>query len=177
MKIGFACTMSPMRLPLRSTVLLALALSIATIGTPARAEKLNGFYSGSGGIAQEVHRVLIIEFAADGTAILQQKWHDKDPQTWHAHWKQDKKTVTITYDPSRDSGDSKDSQLPAPLVFSLKHGTLTATSWDSTTLGPLGPPKLTTFGGNVPQVTSVASCQALNSIDPTQNCITWDSRR
>ena len=174
MKIGFACTMSPMRLPLRSTALLALALSIAAVTTPASAEKLNGFYSGSGGIAQEVHRVLIIEFAADGTAILQQKWHEKDPQTWHGHWKRDKKTVTITYEQSRDA---KDSQLPTPLVFTLKHGTLTATSWDATTLGPLGPPKLTTFGGSVPQVTSVASCQALNTMDPTQNCITWDSRR
>jgi len=172
MKIGVTCTMSPMRSPLQLTALLAFTLSFAAAATPAHAaEKLNGFYSGSGGISAEVHRVLIIEFAADGTAILQQKWHDKDPQTWHAHWKQDKKLVTLTYDPA------KNSPTPDPLVFNFKHGTLTASSWDSTTLGPLGPPKLTTFGGNVPQVTSVASCQALNTTDPTQNCITWDSRR
>lgn len=163
--------MSPMRSPLQPTALLALALSFAAAVPSAHAEKLRGFYSGSGGISADVHRVLIIEFAADGTAILQQKWHEKAPQTWHAHWKQDKKLVTLTYDPA------KDTPTPDPLVFNFNHGTLTATSWDSTTLGPLGPPKLTTFGGNVPQVTSVASCQALNTTDPTQNCITWDSRR
>jgi hypothetical protein len=33
------------------------------------AEKLNGFYSGSGGISADVHRVLLIKFAADGSAI------------------------------------------------------------------------------------------------------------
>jgi hypothetical protein len=172
MKIGVPCTMSFMRFPLQFTALLALTLSFAAAATPAdAAEKLKGFYSGSGGISAEVHRVLIIEFAADGTAILQQKWHGKDPQTWHAHWKQDKKLITLTYDAA------KESPTPDPLVFNFQHGTLTATTWDSTTLGPLGPPKLTTFGGNVPQVTSVASCQALNTTDPTQNCITWDSRR
>jgi len=161
-----------MRLPLQLTALLALTLSFAAAVTPAHAaEKLKGFYSGSGGIAQEVHRVLIIEFAADGTAILQQKWHDKAPQTWHAHWKQDKKLITLTYDPA------KDGPTPDSLVFNFKHGTLTATSWDSTTLGPLGPPNLTPFGGKNAQVTSVATCQALNTTDPTQNCITWDSRR
>jgi hypothetical protein len=162
--------MSAMRLLLRSpAIVLALALALATLSAPAHAaDKLNGFYVGSGGLSQEVHRVLLIEFAADGTAILQQKWHDKDPQTWHAHWKRDKKTVTLTYD---------DKPTPEPLVFTFKHGALTATSWDAPTLGVLGPPKLTTFGGKTPQVTSVASCQALNTTDPTKNCVTWDSRR
>ncbi len=158
-----------MRFLLRLRVIVALALLLATLSVPAQAaDKLNGFYSGSGGFSQDVHRVLLIEFAADGTAILQQKWHDKDPQTWHAHWKRDKKTVTLTYD---------DKPTPEPLVFTFKHGTLTATSWDAPTLGVLGPPKLTTFGGKTPQVTSVASCQALNTTDPTKNCVTWDSRR
>ncbi len=149
----------------------AVILLCAILSPSAHAEKLKGFYSGSGGLSAEVHRVLIIEFAADGTAILQQKWHDKDPQTWHAHWKQDKKLITVTYDAA------KDSPTPDPLVFNFKHGTLTATSWDSTTLGTLGPPNLSPFGGKNPQVTSVATCQALNTTDPTQNCITWDSRR
>jgi hypothetical protein len=171
MKIRAPCTMSPMRSPLQFAALVALAFTFTALAPTARAEKLKGFYSGSGGIAQEVHRVLIIEFAADGTAILQQKWHERDPQTWHAQWKQDKKLVTLTYEPS------KDGKTPDPLVFNLNHGTLTATSWDSTTLGPLGPPKLTPFGGKNAQVTSVATCQALNTSDPTQNCVTWDSRR
>ncbi len=75
MKIAVPCTMSPMRSPLQLTALLALALSFAAVATSAHAaEKLKGFYSGSGGLSAEVHRVLIIEFAADGTAILQQKW-------------------------------------------------------------------------------------------------------
>ena len=121
-------------------VLLGAILSPAT----QAAEKLKGFYAGSGGIAQEVHRTLILEFAADGTAILQQKWHDKDPQTWHAHWKQQKKQVTLTFDPAHHN------PVPDPLVFSIKGNTLTATSWDATTLGPLGPPPLTPFGGCLP---------------------------
>jgi hypothetical protein len=162
--------MAAMRL-LRLRAIVALALLLATLSYPVHADKLNGFYSGSGGISQDVHRVLLIEFAADGTAILQQKWHDKDPQTWHAHWKRDKKQITLSYDPAGDK------PVPEPLVFTFKHGTLTATSWDAATLGVLGPPKLTTFGGKTPQVTSVASCQALNTTDPTKNCITWDSRR
>jgi hypothetical protein len=153
---------------LRLRAIVPLALLLATFYPPAHAEKLDGFYSGSGGLSQEVHRVLLIEFAADGTALLQQKWHDKDAQTWHAHWKRDKNQVTLTYD---------DKPTPEPLVFTFKHGTLTATSWDAPTLGVLGPPKLTTFGGKTPQVTSVASCQALNTTDPTKNCVTWDSRR
>lgn len=160
--------MSAMRHLLRLRAIAALALLLATLSYAAHADKLNGFYSGSGGISQDVHRVLLIEFAADGTAILQQKWHDKDPQTWHAHWKRNKNEVTLTYD---------DKPTPEPLVFTFKHGTLTATSWDAPTLGVLGPPKLTTFGGKTPQVTSVAGCQALNTTDPTKNCVTWDSRR
>src|SRR5271154_2047432 len=108
------CRMSAMRLLLRSpAIVLALALALATLSAPAHAaDKLNGFYIGSGGLSQEVHRVLLIEFAADGTAILQQKWHDKDPQTWHAHWKRDKNQVTLTYD---------DKPPPEPLVFTFKH--------------------------------------------------------
>lgn len=148
-------------------VFICLALSPAAHA----ADKLKGFYAGSGGISQEVHRVLVIEFAADGTAILQQKWHDKDPQTWHAHWKRENKNVTITYDAA------KDSPTPDPLLFNFNHGTLTATSWDITTLGPLGPPKLTPFGGKNAQVNSVASCQSLNTVDPTRDCVTWGSNR
>ena len=163
--------MTAMPLLLRLRAILALTLLLAALSSVARADKLNGFYSGSGGLTQEVHRVLLIEFAADGTAILQQKWHDKDAQTWHAHWKQDKKQVTLTYDAVGDK------PVPEPLVLTFKHGTLTATSWDAPTLGVLGPPKLAPFGGKTPQVTSVGSCQALNTTDPTKNCITWDSRR
>lgn len=91
----------------------ALFLLGATLAPSARAaEKLKGFYSGSGGISAEVHRVLIIEFAADGTAILQQKWHDKDPQTWHARWKQQNKKVTLIYYTAKESKDSKDAPCP-----------------------------------------------------------------
>ena len=73
---------------------IALAAVLLASGS-APADKLKGFYSGSGGVAQEVHRVVMIEFAADGTAIIQQNWEGKDPQTWHGHWTQDGKLVTV----------------------------------------------------------------------------------
>ena len=167
---GPLCTMAPMRTQ-RTFALILILLGVALSPFAHAAKKLNGFYSGSGGISAEVHRVLLIEFAADGTAILQQKWHDKDPQTWHANWKQEKNKVTITFDPT------KHNPVPDPLILNIKHGTLVPTSWDTTTLGVLGPPQLTPFGGNIPKVTSVASCQSLNTVDPTRDCVTWGSNR
>jgi hypothetical protein len=159
-------------MPTRRQWIVPLLLLIAALAPFAQAaRKLNGFYSGSGGISAEVHRVLLIEFADDGTAILQQKWHGKDPQTWHANWKQERNKVTITYDPT------KHNPVPDPLILNIKHGALVPTSWDATTLGPLGPPQLTPFGGHVPKVTSVASCQSLNTVDPTRDCVTWGSNR
>ena len=150
----------------------ALVLVGAMAASSAHAaDKLKGFYSGSGGFSAEVHRVLFIEFAADGTALLQQKWHDKDPQMWHAHWKRDGKKVTITYDVV------KDATTPDPLILTLKGGALTATSWDLPTLGVLGPPQLTPFGGKNTQVGSVAACQSLNTMNPTGTCVTWSSNR
>src|ERR1700733_3332365 len=107
--------MAAMRLLLRLRAIAALALLLATLSYPLHADKLNGFYSGSGGFSQDVHRVLLIEFAADGTAILQQKWHDKDAQTWHARWKKDGKTVTLTYEHAKNAPTPAPS-LPAPLV-------------------------------------------------------------
>jgi len=160
-----------MRLSTRVSSLFVLCL-VGALVFPATsvADKLQGFYSGSGGISQEGHRVLFIEFAADGTAILQQQWHEKDPQTWHAHWAKSGKVVTLTYEPG------KDVPTPAPLIFTFKHGSLTATSWDVPTLGALGPPKLTPFGGKNVQVGSVASCQSLNTASPAGNCVTWSSK-
>jgi len=161
-----------MRSSSRSSLIVALILLAAILSPPAHAaEKLKGFYAGSGGISADVHRVLLIEFAADGTAILQQKWHDKDPQTWHANWKQQRNKVTITFDPT------KHNPVPDPLILNIKHGTLVATSWDTPTLGVLGPPQLTPFGGKNPKAASVAACQSLNTIDPTRDCVTWGSNR
>jgi hypothetical protein len=51
-----------------------------------QAEDLKGFYVDSGGISSQ-HRVVMIDFAADGTALIQQKWRDKHLRTWHARWK------------------------------------------------------------------------------------------
>ena len=153
-----------------------LILLGATLSSPAHAaEKLKGFYSGSGGISAEVHRVILIEFAEDGTAIVQQKWHEKDPQTWHAHWKQENKKVTLTFEIARDT--PKDAALPDPLILTIKNGALVPTSWDTTTLGILGPPQLTPFGGKNPKAVSVAACQSLNTLDPTRDCVTWGSNR
>jgi hypothetical protein len=159
------------RMRTHSLSIAVLVLLAATLSPAARAaDKLKGIYAGSGGYSADVHRVLFIEFAADGTALLQQKWHEKDPQTWHAHWKQEKKKVTLTYDAE------KNTPVPDPLVFNIKHGALVAVSWDAT-LGVLGPPQLTPFGGNNPQVNSVAGCQSLNTLDPRRDCVTWGSNR
>ncbi|HXC97260.1 MAG TPA: hypothetical protein VNU92_16280 [Edaphobacter sp.] len=159
------------------TAVASLLLSATTLTPPAQAaDKLKGFYSGSGGISADVHRVLLVEFAADGTAILQQKWHDKDPQTWHARWKQDGKTITLTYEDAKNA-PSPAPPLPAPLIFTFKHGTLSPTSWDTPTLGVLGPPKLTAFDGKNPQNTSVAGCKGFNTLDPRRDCVTWSSNQ
>lgn len=158
-----------MRFRIRSCPVAALALIGTVLCTAANAtEKLKGFYSGSGGISQEVHRVLLVEFAADGTAILEQTWQGKDPETWHAHWTQQSKQVTVTFDPIRDK------PTPEPLALNIKHGTLVPTSWDASILGVLGPPKLAPFGGKNVQTQSVATCQSLHN--PNKTCVTWDSR-
>jgi hypothetical protein len=146
-------------------VILGLTLS------SAHAAKLKGFYAGSGGISQEVHRTVMLEFAADGTAILEQKWQGKDTQTFHAHWKQERKQVTLTFDPARHN------PVPQPLVFRVKGNQLTPTSWDPVALGPIAPPALAPFGGDNAQVYSLANCQSLNSVDPTRDCVTWSSNR
>jgi len=161
-----------MRIPHR--LIAALAICIAPV-LSAQAEDLKGFYAGSGGISSQDHRVVMIDFAADGTALIQQKWHKKHLRTWHARWKKDRNTVTLTYELARDT--PKHATLPAPLVFTFKQGTLTPTSWDSRTLGVLGPPTLAPFGGKEVQHPSVESCQSLNTSDPTGDCITWKSDR
>jgi hypothetical protein len=138
------------------------------------ADKLKGFYSGSGGLSQEGHRVVFVEFGTDGTAIVQQKWHEKDPQEWRGRWVKDGSTVTVTYDPAKDP--AKDGPTPVPLVMKFKHGSLTATSWDQQTLGLLGPPKLSPFGGENVQPGTVSSCQSINSGGPAGNCVTWSSK-
>jgi hypothetical protein len=135
----------------------------------ARADKLKGFYVGSGGVTQEVSRTVMIEFATDGTAVVQQNWVGKDAQTWHAHWTKDGNTVTVKFDPVKDQAAME------ALVMTFKRGTLTPTSWDAV-LGVLGPPKLAPFSGKSVQETSVASCRSLASTSGGGRCVQWDSR-
>jgi hypothetical protein len=149
------------------TLFAAMFLAVSTLHA---AEKLKGVYSGSGGLTAEVHRVLMVEFGEDGTAILQQSWTGKDPQIWHAKWVQDGKKVRIAFDPV------KNQPAVEPLICELKHGTLIPTSWDAKALGVLGPPQLMPFGGKNVKQHSVGTCQSLNSNNPTHNCTTWDSR-
>jgi len=134
------------------------------------AEKLKGIYSGSGGFSQEVHRVLMVEFGEDGTAILQQNWEGKEPQIWHAKWTQNGKELRVVFDVPTDKAAID------PLVCEIKHGELVPKSWDVKSLGLLGPPKLAPFGGKNVQQHSVATCQSMNTRDPSQNCTTWNSR-
>jgi hypothetical protein len=154
---------------LKRLIILSAAMFFIVSALHA-AEKLKGVYSGSGGLTAEVHRVLMVEFADDGTAILQQSWAGKDPQIWHARWAQEGKQVRIAFDPV------KDQPAVEPLICDMKHGTLVPTSWDAKALGVLGPPQLTPFGGKNVKQHSVASCQSLNSVNPTHNCTMWDSR-
>jgi len=150
-----------------------LAVTMTASGLAFAAQKLKGFYAGSGGLSPDVHRLVFIEFATDGTAIVQQQWDaKKDPEIWHTHWTQDGKQVKIVFDPV------KDGVTPKPLLLDFKDGTLTATDWDAIALGIGGPPKLTPFGGKNTQPGTATPCVALNSRDPTsQNCTTWDSRK
>ena len=150
-----------------SRYFFVLALVLLGSGS-ARADKLKGFYVGSGGITHEVSRTVMIEFATDTTAIVQQYWVGKDPQTWHAHWTQSGKIVTVTFDPVKDKAALE------PLVMEFKRGTLTPTSWDAA-LGVLGPPKMAPFSGKNVQTNSVASCRDLSSTNGGK-CVQWDSR-
>jgi len=134
------------------------------------ADKLDGIYTGSGGPTPELYRIVFVDFAADGTALLQQNWQNRQPEVWHARWTQDRKQIHLTFDPVKDKPAIK------PLLFEFKRGTLTPIDWDASILGVLGPPKLTTLGGNNPKPATVSGCALLNTHDPTQNCITWDSR-
>ncbi len=151
--------------------LMLTAAVMLLVSTLHAAEKLKGVYSGSGGLTAEVHRVVMVEFGEDGTAIIQQTWQGKDTQVWHARWTQDGKKLTVTFDPV------KDQPAVDPLLCDLKHGTLVPTSWDAKALGVLGPPQLTPFGGKNVKQHSVATCQSLNSANPSNNCVTWDSRK
>jgi hypothetical protein len=155
-----------MRYRLMMTVAVMLVAS-----TLHAAEKLKGVYSGSGGLTAEVHRVVMVEFGEDGTAIIQQNWNGKDPEVWHARWLQEGKKLTITFDAV------KDQPQVAPLLCDLKHGTLVPTSWDGKALGVMGPPQLTPFSGKNVKQHSVATCQSVNSVNPANNCVTWDSRK
>ncbi len=151
--------------------LMAATVAVVLSASPLYgASKLKGFYSGSGGISQEVHRVLLVEFGEDGSVVLQQTWTDKDPQVWHARWTQDKDKVSIVFEPI------KDQPAIEPLICNLKHDVLVPVSWDAKALGVLGPPKLAPFGGKNIKQHSVLTCQSLNTANPAQHCVTWDSR-
>jgi hypothetical protein len=154
---------------LRYPAVLTLLACLLAVGS-AHADKLKGFYSGSGGMSADVHRVVMVQFAEDGTALVQQNWHGRDPQTWHARWVKQGNQVTLSFDPQ------KDTPAVTPLVMNMKHGSLVPATWDSAALGPLGPPTLSPFGGKNVQKHSVASCVSLNTFDPTRDCVQWDSR-
>ena len=88
-------------------------------------------------------------------------------------WDQIKKADPTYSDLKHEIGTTGGDTQPV----TIKHGALVPASWDVPTLGILGPPHLTPFGGNVPMVTSVASCQSLNTLDPRRDCVTWGSNR
>lgn len=146
--------------------MFALVLALAVSGY---ADKLKSFYMGSGGYSAEVHRVLLLTLAKDGTAVLQQNWHEKQPETWHVHWKRDGKSLMLTFDPV----DGKPT--PAPATFTMKNNSLVPVKWDSQFLGLLGPPTLMPFSSKSKAPGSVSGCQMLDYSQPT-GCTQWDSR-
>jgi hypothetical protein len=155
---------------MRPRILTLLALAAIFAPLPAFAGKLKGYYTGSGGIAESVHRVVMVQFAEDSTVLVQQNWDNGNSQVWHAHWTQQGDKVTIIFDPK------KDSPQVAPLVMNIKHGSLVPETWDSYAMGPLGPPTLAPFGGKNVLKHSVAGCVSLANNDPSlRDCVQWES--
>ncbi len=151
--------------------LCSLVLTVLLATATAHAEKLKGYYSGSGGLSAEVHRVVMVQFAEDGTVMVQQNWDSGKSDVWHAHWTQDRNKVTITFDPQ------KDSPQVTPLVVNVKHGSLVPETWDSAAMGPLGPPTLAPFGGKNVLKRTVNGCVSLVNADPSQAyCTQWGSQ-
>lgn len=146
-----------------------LFFSIVLCAAAGYADKLKNFYMGSGGYAAEVHRVVLLALAKDGTAVLQQSWHDKPPETWHVHWVRDGKSLVLNFDPVAGK------PTPAPASFTLKNNSLVPVKWDSQFLGVLGPPTLMPFSSKNKVQDSVSGCQMLDYSQPT-GCIQWDSR-
>ena len=151
--------------------LISLSLALLLVSAPAHAEKLKGYYTGSGGMSESVHRVVMVQFAEDGTVLVQQNWDSGKSDIWHAHWAQQGNKITITFDPQKNS-----SQV-TPLVMNIKHGSLVPDTWDSAALGPLGPPTLAPFGGKNVLKHSVAGCVSLANNDPSlRDCTQWETR-
>ena len=151
----------------RSTYVLLFAMILSAAS--GYADKLKNFYMGSGGYSAEVHRVVLLELAKDGTALLQQNWHDKDPETWHVHWTLDKKSLVLNFDPVEGK------PTPAPASFTLKNNSLVPVKWDSQFLGILGPPTLMPFNSGNQAQGSLSGCKMLDYTQPT-GCVQWDSR-
>ena len=155
-----------MRIKSFAPFLILLTLSVSASGY---ADKLKNFYMGSGGYSAEVHRVVLLTLAKDGTAVLQQNWHQKDPQVWPAHWSLEKNTLALTFDTANGK------PTPSPATFTLKSNSLIPVKWDSQFLGVLGPPALMPFAKNKQAPGSVTGCQMLDYSQPT-GCTQWDSR-
>jgi hypothetical protein len=147
-------------------LIFAAALAFSVL---AHADKLKNFYMGSGGYSAEVHRVVLLELAKDGTAVLQQNWHEKQPEVWHVHWTRNGKELTLTF----DAVEGKPT--PAPATFTLKNNSLIPAKWDSQYLGILGPPTLMPLSKDKKPLGSVTGCQLVDYLQPT-GCVQWDSR-
>ncbi|HSY73252.1 MAG TPA: hypothetical protein VK798_13450 [Alloacidobacterium sp.] len=145
---------------------LAMLLPLANL---ARADKLRNFYMGSGGYSAQVHRIVLLELATDGTAMLQQNWHGKPSETWHVHWTRNGRELVLNFDPV----DGK--ATPTPATFRQKNNMLVPVTWDSQYLGILGPPNLMPFHGKNSPQGSLTRCEALDYRMPS-GCVQWDSR-
>jgi len=146
-----------------------LLFAAILVSASAYADKLKNFYMGSGGYSAEVHRVILLELAKDGTAVLQQNWDQKDPDSWQVHWKQDGKSLTLTFNPVEGK------PTPTPATFTMKNNSLIPVTWDSQFLGILGPPTLMPFSSGNKAQGSLSGCKMLDYTQST-GCVQWDSR-
>jgi hypothetical protein len=125
-----------MRLKRKITVaLLALLFTL-----PGIAEKLKTYYSGSAQTAEGASRLIMLQFAQDGTAVLQQDDDGQPSVKQHVHWSKKGDRVILTFDAVEGQ------PTPLPLYFLMKNNTLVPQTENATGLSVLGYPTLQPFG-------------------------------
>ncbi len=117
-----------------------LTLFAVLLALPGFAEKLKPYYSGSTVTPEGVARVIMLQVATDGTAVLQQDEDGQASVKQRAHWSKKGDRLIITFDAVEGQ------PTPSPLYFQMKNNTLVPQTENNTALGVLGYPTLQPFG-------------------------------